>query len=32
MLLSLLHLNGVAQDKLGKSTGPLPGIETLEIE
>ena len=31
MLLSLLHLYGVAQDKLGTSTGPLPGIEPLEI-
>jgi len=31
MLLSLLHLYGVAQDKLGTSTGPLRGIEPLEI-
>jgi len=31
MLLSLLHLYGVEQDKLGTSTGPLPGIEPLEI-
>ena len=31
MLLSLLHLYRVQQDKLGTSTGPLPGIEPLEI-
>jgi hypothetical protein len=31
MLLSILHLYGVEQGKLGTSTGPLPGIEPLEI-
>ena len=31
LLLSLLHLYGVEQDKLGTSNGPLPGIEPLEI-